>query len=273
MAGTLCRLARWGATLTLVTCVAGLVGLPAASASPVANPSSPFIVGGTDASTADYPYVVALTSAKGVQFCGGTLVAANKVVTAAHCVSDKRPADVRVVAGRTKLTSSEGTVAKVTKMWVHPKFNGDQGAQNNDVSVLTLDQKLKYRTLPLASSADGDLYRPGTQSTILGWGLTKNGGDPSDTLKRATVPLTTDAYCAAAQPAPNGYDSTTMVCAGFPEGGVDACDGDGGGPLVAGGKLIGITSWGDSPCATEEDPSVYTRVRTYVDDIRAQLGN
>jgi secreted trypsin-like serine protease len=271
MAGTLCRLARWGATLTLVTCVAGLVGLPAASASPVASPSSPFIVGGTDASSADYPYVVALTYPDGNQFCGGTLVAPNKVVTAAHCTFDERPSELRVVAGRTKLSSGEGAVAKVAKVWVHPKFTGDEAADPYDVSVLTLDQKLKYRTLPLASSADGDLYRPGTQSTVLGWGVTDNG-DPSDTLKRATVPLTTDAYCAKAYPQPNGFDSTTMVCAGFPKGGVDACQGDSGGPLVAGGKLIGITSWGEG-CAVAGRPGVYTRVRTYNNDIRAQLGN
>jgi secreted trypsin-like serine protease len=271
MAGTLCRLARWGATLTLVTCVAGLAGLPAASASPVASPSSPFIVGGTDASTADYPYVVALTSKDGKQFCGGTLVAANKVVTAAHCTEDGSPADIRVVAGRSKMTSSEGTVVKVSKIWIHPNYTGDDAAVA-DVSVLTLDRKLKYRTLPLASSADGDLYRPGTQSTILGWGMTDEDSDTSDILKRATVPLTSDAYCAKAYPQPNGFDSTAWVCAGFPKGGVDTCQGDSGGPLVAGGKLIGVTSWGVG-CGEAGHPGVYTRVRTYYDDIRAQVGS
>jgi secreted trypsin-like serine protease len=278
MAGTLCRLARWGATLTLVTCVAGLAGLPAASATPAADQSAPFIIGGTDASTADYPYVVALTSDDGIQLCGGTLVAPNKVVTAAHCTFDQRPSELRVVAGRTNLTTSEGTVAKVTKIWVHPKFNGVDPP--NDVSVLTLDQKLKYRTLPLASSADSGLYRPGTRSTILGWGLiqelgrrlAKDDGPFTDTLKGATLPLTTDAYCAKAYPQPDGYDSTKMVCAGFPKGGVDACQGDSGGPLVAGGKLIGITSWGKG-CAEAGYPGVYTRVSTYNNDIRAQLGS
>jgi secreted trypsin-like serine protease len=231
---------------------------------------SPFVVGGTDASTADYPYVVALTTKVGNQFCGGTLVAANKVVTAAHCTQGDSPADDLVVAGRTKLSSGEGTVAKVTKIWVHPQFSA--ATSGYDVSVLTLDRKLKYRALPLASSADGDLYRPGTQSTVLGWGLTEEGGDPSDTLKRATVPLTTDAYCANAYPQPNGFDSTAMVCAGFPKGGVDTCQGDSGGPLVAGGKLIGITSWGQG-CARADYPGVYTRVRTYYDDIRTQVGS
>jgi secreted trypsin-like serine protease len=269
MAGTLRRLARLGAALALATCVAGLVGLPAASASPMPH-QSPFVVGGTNASTADYPYIVALVNNDDLQFCGGTLVAPNKVVTAAHCTNGERPADVRVVAGRTKLSGNEGTVAKVTKIWVHPKFS--DVTSGYDVSVLTLDRKLNYRTLPLASSADGGLYRPGTQSTILGWGLTTDGGDTSDILKRATVPLTTDAYCAKAYPKPNGYDSTAMVCAGFPKGGVDTCQGDSGGPLVAGGKLIGITSWGEG-CAEAGHPGVYTRVRTYDNDIRAQLGS
>jgi secreted trypsin-like serine protease len=268
MAGTLRRLARLGATLTLATCVAGLAGLPAANATPAASSSTPFIIGGTNASTTDYPYVVELADSHGSQFCVGSLVTPNKVVTAGHCIFDKKPSDLQVIAGRTNVNSSEGTVAKVTKIWIHPKFVDNDATTRNDVSVLTLDRKLNYRTLPLASSADNGLYRPGTKSTILGWGVTEDG-QWSDTLKQATVPLTTDASCANAYA---DFDATIMVCAGYPQGGVDTCYGDGGGPLVAGGKLIGIMSWG-AGCALPGLPGIYTRVSTYYNDIRAQLGS
>jgi trypsin len=267
MAETLRRLARFGAALALATCVSGLADLPTAGATPSAHQAAPFVVGGTDASTADYPYVVALTTSDGFQFCGGSLAAPDKVVTAAHCTTGESPSAIRVVAGRTRLSGSDGTVAGVTSIWVHPSYT--DATNGYDVSVLTLDRDLPYATVPLASAADADLYRAGTQSTILGWGLTSEGAsDTSDTLQRASVPLTTDAYCSNAY---SDYDSTAMVCAGLPQGGVDTCQGDSGGPLVAGGKLIGITSWGQG-CAEAGYPGVYTRVRSYYDDIHAQLG-
>ena len=35
-----------------------------------------------------------------------------------------------------------------------------------------------------------------------------------------------------------------MICAGVAGGGKDACEGDSVGPLVVGGQLVGIVSWG-----------------------------
>jgi trypsin len=280
MAETLHRLARFGAIAVLITGLSGLAGVSVASASvpdasapgagssaPRTAGASPSVVGGSDASTADYPYVVALTTSSGFQFCGGSLAAPNKVVTAAHCTKGERPSAIRVVAGRTRLSTGEGTVARVSSIWVHPRYTS--ATVGYDVSVLTLDRNLTYRTVPLASGSDTGLYRAGIQSTILGWGLTsENGSDTSDVLQKATVPLTSDSDCSNAY---SGYNATAMVCAGYPQGGVDTCQGDSGGPLVAGGKLIGITSWGEG-CAEAGYPGVYTRVLSYSNDIAAQLG-
>src|SRR5687768_7614165 len=77
---------------------------PAANADDV----SPMIVGGTRASTSTYPWVVYLASSTGSQFCGGTLVKANKVVTAAHCVKGRSAASTRVVHGRDDKQSKIG---------------------------------------------------------------------------------------------------------------------------------------------------------------------
>jgi secreted trypsin-like serine protease len=75
------------------------------------------------------------------------------------------------------------------------------------------------------------------------------------------VPITTDAYCGSAY---STFDATTMVCAGFPQGGVDTCQGDSGGPLLvptATGtlRLAGDTSWGEG-CAQPGKPGIYGRL-------------
>jgi secreted trypsin-like serine protease len=105
------------------------------------------------------------------------------------------------------------------------------------------------------------LWAPGTLETIVGFGATEEGGDVADTLQEAQVPITTDAYCSDAYA---DFDAGTMVCAGFPEGGVDTCQGDSGGPMLgcdATGALevVGATSFGQG-CARPGKPGVYARV-------------
>ncbi|MCP2169427.1 S1 family peptidase [Goodfellowiella coeruleoviolacea] len=225
------------------------------------------IVGGTRASISTYPWTVYLATTSGFQYCGGTLVAPNKVVTAAHCTEGDSPSAVRVVAGREDKQSSAGVVANVTKIWIHPNYV--DATIGSDVSVLTLDRNLSYATLPIATSADSALYAAGTSARILGWGTTSSGGSASRYLLTATVPLTSNATCSSAY---DEYSSTAMVCAGYTQGGTDTCQGDSGGPLVAGGKLIGITSWGNG-CALAGYPGVYTRVSTYSSLITQQINS
>src|SRR6266498_436251 len=103
------------------------------------------IVGGSRASIADFPYVVYLTTSDGFQFCGGTLVDDNKVITAAHCTVGKQPADIQVVAGREDKASGAGTTSAVRSIWVNPQFTDVRSG--SDVSVLTLAARLPYEPL------------------------------------------------------------------------------------------------------------------------------
>jgi len=243
---------------TALAMTGAVIGLTQASA-------TQDIVGGGRASIADYPYVVYLTTADGFQFCGGTLVDDNKVITAAHCTAGKNPADIVVVAGREDKESGAGMTSPVRSIWVHPQFTDVRSG--SDVSVLTLDTRLPYEPLDLPKKDDTSLYAAGQPGTILGWGRTAADGQPSRYLLRASVPLMTDPDCTKAYPA---YKPAAMVCAGVPQGGVDSCQGDSGGPLIVNGKLAGITSWGEG-CAAPGKPGVYTRLAAYLDVLEDQV--
>lgn len=268
----LLRLAGVAAAVLASVGVAATVTMANADTNQSAGDVQPKIIGGVETTIEENPFMVALTTPDGFQFCGGTIVAPTKVLTAAHCTEGQQPTDIQVVSGRTALSAGGGQTANVTNIWVNPSFDG--GTMVNDSSVLTLDQELALEGLPIATAADGDLYAAGANSTVLGWG-TDESGSTSDVLKKVDVPVTADADCTASYN--EQFDPTTMVCAGLAEGGKDSCQGDSGGPLVgvaADGtrKVIGIVSWGQG-CAEPQFYGVYGRVAAMADAIQEQINS
>jgi secreted trypsin-like serine protease len=249
--------------LLAVAAVAVPVVVGTASADP-ASADQPRIVGGEKASLSDHPYAVYLTDAAGNQYCGAVIVSSTAIATAAHCAKAVAKEDVRVVAGREDKRTAEGDVLSVSKVWISKGYNDP--TQGDDIAVMTVRGQLGYRPAKLPGSDDAASYREGTRATVLGWGRVADGGDRSDYLRSAQVPVVSDSACRSDYTV---YDQRTMVCAGYAEGGVDACQGDSGGPLVVGDTLIGIVSFGDG-CGKAGKPGVYSRVSTYTSDIEAQ---
>jgi secreted trypsin-like serine protease len=253
--------------LAIAGAVTALAGAsPAAHADPAITgddqPQSR-ILGGSGSTTDDAPWVVALTDRYGNQFCGGTLIRAGEVVTAAHCAHDpltgaeRSPEDVRVIAGRTDLRSSQGSEAEVDDVWVHPGY--EDFTTGDDLAVLKLSAPLPQRPLPVVAPGETAPYEPGAMARVYGWGRTSENGPNSDSLRSVEVPVAADDACRSAYP---NYDPRSMFCAGYPEGGRDACAGDSGGPIVAGGRLIGVVSYGTG-CGRPGTPGVYTRLSNY----------
>lgn len=263
--GTTRARALRAAGVAVVALAAGL-GVDAVAAAGQDGDVKPYIVGGEEATVEDYPFAVRLTTPDGDGFCGGTLAAADKVVTAAHCVDGSEPDSVNVVSGRTVMSSDEGTVSKVTEVWVHPEYGSD--AENYDVAVLTLEAPVEQAPAELATAED-PAYEAGTEATVLGWGMTEEGGEQSDHLMKVGVPITTDEECSTAYG--ESYKPEGMVCAGVPEGGKDSCQGDSGGPMVVENKLVGVVSWGEG-CARPGKPGVYARVGGFHAELSEQLG-
>lgn len=245
---------------------------PAAPSDPRPAPDQPTprTVGGTETSTSAAPWAVALTE-NGQQYCGGTLVAPTKVVTAAHCALDPdtngpRSLDaLRVISGRTDLRAEQGQLSEVDHMWTHPEFAGYSGGK--DVAVLTLRTPAPQATLPIVTANDEAPYQPGTPGRIYGWGRTGEHEPASPTLRSVDVPVMPGSECQRAYPE---FSPRAMFCAGKPQGGPDACTGDSGGPYVVDGRLAGIVSYGTG-CGRPGYPGIYTRVASYSDEIAAQL--
>ncbi|WUR81194.1 trypsin-like serine protease [Streptomyces phaeochromogenes] len=243
-----------------------------------ASPSkSPFIIGGGETTIASAPWMVQLgysdPATGNGYFCGGTLVAPNKVLTAAHCVAGLDwVSNGAVLAGTTDLDDyATGTPAGVYRQWTHPRYN--EATAQNDIAVLTLDRPLEQQWLRLAASDDSALYKAGTAATVYGWGLTSGAEDAtlSTKLKKASLPLVADSTCNSAMQAVLGDDEFiegSMICAGTPATGADEgtnspCNGDSGGPLVVGNKIVGIVSWGVAGCTGKGAYPVFTKVSSY----------
>jgi len=249
-------------TATAAAAATALLCAPGAVAAP--QP----IVGGTTTTTTAYPFMMQITDASQNQFCGGTLVAANKVVTAAHCMVGETTSSVRVVGGRTYLNGTNGTVSKVSKIWINPDYT--DATNGDDVAVLTLSTAMSYTTASYVSASQTSVYAAGTTARILGWGTTSESGSSSNQLRTATVPIVSDSSCASSYG--SDFVASDMVCAGYTSGGVDTCQGDSGGPLLIGGVLAGITSWGEG-CAEAGYPGVYTRLTTFSSLVTTQINS
>jgi secreted trypsin-like serine protease len=231
--------------------------------SAAAAPSSA-VVGGNDASRGEYPSVAEVTF--GPFLCTGTLVTPDWVLTAGHCGSVTGAAVASPAGWPPQLinvriggvTQSDGEQRSVSQVVVHPDYLLTSGY---DISLLRLSQSSTMAPTQVAGAGERSIWTAGTLETIVGWGVTEEDGELPDNLQEARVPITTDAYCAGAY---SDFDPNTMVCAGFPQGGVDTCQGDSGGPMFgktsAGAlRVVGTTSFGEG-CARPGRPGVYGRV-------------
>ncbi len=282
----------------------GVVALGSATALAVAKTpprAVQSIVGGAGVSIANFPFQVALYDpaagppAAGF-FCGGVIVDATHVITAAHCLAGgghgrgSVSSEIEVLAGSTRLDQPDpGSVRDpVTAVSVDP---GYQPSSNDyDIGVVTLAQPLwSGPTVPSAGgsgtiaplpidTAAAEGYgepdaTPPVMATVSGWGdmSPAPSGGPSypAALRSVRVPLVSESLCQE-QYAPIEQTITPrMICAGSSRPRADSCYGDSGGPLVVDRDsparppgdyvLVGLVDFGNG-CAQPGFAGVYTRI-------------
>ncbi|MFM9590343.1 S1 family serine peptidase [Streptomyces scabiei] len=246
---------------TVLGLVAASVGTVHAATSTDRGRPAVQIIGGSAKPDGSYPFMTALLlKGKGKpldrQFCGGSLLGPDVVLTAAHCVDDVKPRQIETVVGRTVLSDKkQGHLRNVRSITLHPRYDGDY-----DIAFLELDKPVHgVAPVNLPTQGTDALIRPGAQATVAGWGNTDTEMPTHpDRLRAVDVPIVSHIECEASY---SNYDKKVHVCAGVE--GKDSCQGDSGGPLFRtlkgrkGVYQIGVVSYGDG-CAAQGAPGVYT---------------
>ena len=252
------------------------------------------IIGGSEAVDDRHSYAVLMLGADG-SMCGGSLIARDVVLTAAHCMGATDYAvlgehDIEVV------NDGDGEVFAVREVILHPDYSqmlmSMYGLADNDFMLVFLEgASASDDVITVKLNSDTSLPIVGQSVTVMGWGdtdisddfddETPNDVETSTVLMNVDVSVISNEECDASEGYIDGTYATysgritaNMLCA--ISNGKDSCQGDSGGPVVIKGDdgpadvQVGVVSWAYG-CAIDQFPGVYARVSRAYDWIQIEV--
>lgn len=247
---------------------------------------TPYVVNGEDISATTHPSFVSLfydrINYDGLYgrgpYCGGTLLSANYILTAAHCIYgdtnyQRFTSVVPQLQNETDFPNSVLQRVMVNEFYYPSTYNDT--TLYDDIAILKLASPITAVNtyVDLAETSERSTYRQNSQVFYaVGHGNTQSNVDSTDELQRTQLKWVDNASCAV-----YSSDTSENLCM---DGAATVtydnatCQGDSGGPLYWNGKQVGITSFGPGTCG---DPavtpnSVFTEValskhRAWIDSV------
>ncbi len=220
------------------------------------------IVGGTLAEPGDWPDVVAVFTEDG-GLCSGTLLGADLVLTAGHCIGGK---PIEVVVGAVDLARPDGQRRVVKWAKAYPSWESEY-----DVGIVMLENPVLVKQRAIAENCTAgkrNRLKPGTRLEVVGFGLTTKAATDNNTRLHAAMIEVIDGLCETDR----SCQETIAPGGEFTAGGhgADACFGDSGGPVYIGTSrgpaLVGVVSRGlaswSEPCG---EGGVFVRAENVID--------
>ena len=232
------------------------------------------IFGGNPSAPGSWPWQVMLEN-KGHLHCGGTLIGERWVVTAAHCVYDRKnelfpEITVRLGVHDRSRKNNDANVQTLVSEKIFPSPKYSRTTYDSDIALIKLRQKVNItdyvRPACLPNNQQRQMVKPGEKGILLGWGMTESQGSTPQ-LREVTMPVVKQSTCKKAYENKSWPVTSNMLCAGDKTN-TDSCFRDSGGPFLFFDRrekkkkwfLGGVISWGNPTCGTPGKYSVFTRM-------------